>query len=584
MLSLSPARLRALALVLLSALTLLAPRAGSAEDAPLEPEDVVTVQVSGEPQLSGAFTLDGRGEIALEMVGKIRAAGLTAAQLRDRLDEELKKYLKLFEVTVAVTTRASSRVLVYGEVAHPGTIKIRSGEGLLDVLAAAGQPTPNADTTRISILRKESGKSEVVELEKLLQDPANTVPVKPGDIITVPPKSLRVFNIDGEVQAPGQKKLDDAPTLYAAIQLARPTDRVDWSRVVLRRRDSALPLTLDLARIRTGKAEDDLRLQEGDHVTVMSRYAGTVTVRGEVKSAGEKELNGPTHLWDLLLGPSGGLTERADRRRVQIVREGEKPLVFDLTLVESGLAQGDDPMQRLLPGDLVFVPTGTAVLRGEVKAQGEKPLGTTTNIWDFVMTAGGGLTDLADRLRVQVIRDGKVARTVNLDDVSSGRKRAEDPEYALLPGDVIFVPNDDANRFAIVGGVKRPGKYTARPGMTLLDALASAEGIAASASRQLVVIPASRFDEHGQLRDEHEPSKTVRLDDKTDPKALGLVVVDARKLLKGDPKENVAIQAGDRIIVPEETREPRKPGFFERVLRLVPLAGLMLGGGYYGGY
>ena len=42
---------------------------------------------------------------------------------------------------------------------------------------------------------------------------------------------------------------------------------------------------------------------------------------------------------------------------------------------------------------------------------------------------------------------------------------------------------------------------------------------------------------------------------KDDPAAYGLVVIDVKKLLKADPSQNVALNPGDQILVPE--KEPK---------------------------
>jgi protein involved in polysaccharide export with SLBB domain len=267
--------------------------------------------------------------------------------------------------------------------------------------------------------------------------------------------------------------------------------------------------------------------------------------------------------------------------------------------ISTGTRRSDDPKLQVLPGDVVFVPTGTAVLRGEVSTPGEKVLGNTRQLWDFVLSQGGGFTDKADRRRVQIIRDGKTVKSIDLTEVASGKRSADDPELEVLPGDTVFVPNDEQNRFVIVGGVKKPGSYSVKPGMTIFDALQAADSFSERASRKKIVIArAEQFGPDGKLitpvaaTDDKAPRKKSAKAE--NPEDLGLIVVDLKKLQSGDEKQNLAVRPGDRIFVPEEPPQDsrrRKPSFLESVTRLLPFASLLMGGygygigGYgYGGY
>lgn len=581
---------------------LLLPSAGAAatDEYAVQPEDVLAIRVSGEPALTKNYPVDEKGFVTIDdQVGKVRVSGLTTKQIQARLTDELKKYLKVFEVSVLVVGETGTRVLVYGEVAKPGMVKVRQGARLLDVLSEAGQPTAKADTKRISVTRRDSDKAETIDLDEAIKDPAKNVAIAPGDSVTVPSKSSQSVRVDGEVSSAVSIDLEEAGTAYAAILKAGPKTNADWTRVLLRRKESDLPLVLDLSKVRTGQIKDDLKLKEGDRLTVMSKFSGTATVRGEVTNPGEKDLNGETQLWDFILKSGGGFTDKADRKRVQVVRDGKPALTVDLVEISTGTRRSDDPKLQVLPGDVVFVPTGTAVLRGEVSTPGEKVLGNTRQLWDFVLSQGGGFTDKADRRRVQIIRDGKTVKTIDLTEVANGKRSADDPELEVLPGDTVFVPNDEQNRFVIVGGVKKPGSYSVKPGMTIFDALQSADSFSERASRKKIVIArAEQFGPDGKLitppaatADKSRGKKSAKAEN---PEDLGLIVVDLKKLQAGDEKQNLAVRPGDRIFVPEEPPQDsrqRKPSFLESVTRLLPFASLLMGGygygygfGGYGGY
>ena len=575
------------------------PDAGKKESTPstpgreeyvIQPEDSLSIRVTGEPALSTTYKLDEHGEIVMDMIGKVKLAGLTARQSEELLTRELSRFLKLFEVKVFPLGETGGKVLVYGEVFRQGSTRIRVGARLLDVLADVGGPKADADTKRISVSRKAGGKPEILDLDEVLKQPEKNVPIFTGDTITVPGKNVRSVRVDGEVRTPGLKSLEDARTAYAALRLAGPNSTADWSRVIIRKRNSSLPISLDLTKVRSGQLKDDFELEEGDEITLMSKFLGTARLAGEVKSPGEKDLNGATSVWDFILTAGGGLAERADRRKIQLIRDNKTTMV-DLTMIIDGRRRSDDPTLEIQPGDVVFVPIGLATLRGQVKTQGERPLGTTTQALDFILTAGGGFTEKSDRSKVQIIREGKLFRTLDLSE-SALEKSSDDANFELNSGDIIQVNNDEKNRFAIVGGVKKPGSYpVSAERLTLLDAIAQAEGFSErAAKKQIVVAPSgtsnAQADPKATAKPEEKSKKKAK--DEDELRAMGLVVVDYKKLLNGDPTQNVSIRPGDRILIPElppPDSRVRRPSFLESVMRMLPLASLLMGSpGYYGGY
>jgi polysaccharide export outer membrane protein len=625
-LSRSVRRFGLLALTVLAMLA--ASRAALAVDYKLQPDDTLSVTVSGEPDLSREYKIDDQGDISMPMAGKIHLADLTLKQAQDKIHGELKKFLKVFELAVRVVGDTGGKVAVYGEVAKPGPLKMRPGSKLLEVIRAAGDLTPSADRSHVSIARKGGSKSETIDLDSILSDPTLDVEIGMGDTITIPSKISRTVIVDGEVQNPGPKPLDSARTAFAAIKSANPTENVDWTHVTLRRKGSSVPLTLDLSAVRKGALKDDLELQEGDRLTVSSKFAGTATIRGEVNKVGEKDLNGKIQLPDFI-SSAGGFTDKADRRHVRIIRDGKEQVV-NLLAVETGEVRSDDPKLEVKPGDLIFVPQGTASIQGQVKNTGAKPIGEANHLPEFIAGAGGGFTEKADRTHVQIKRDGKVLRTVDLTAVESGEVSPDDATLEIQPGDVIIIPDDSKNRYSIVGGVEKPGSYRVEPGMTLLDALVPAGKFSERATYDKIVIaPANRLAPDGTLKlqekeraeakralqegpdgpdaqggdekpagdkkgrknekaDKNRDSEKGRDSGASDAKVTadekkladyGLTVVNYKKLAKGDLTQNVAIHPGDRILVPEKS--PQKEhrggvmgGFLGTVLRMMVPFGL----------
>jgi len=153
------------------------PRASAGAYA-LGPNDQLRVQVYNEPTISGDYTIDGAGFLAIPVAGRVRAMGLTPAQLERRIAAKLNNgMLKDARVTVQVSGYAP--FYIRGEVKKPGEFPYRPGLTLGDAVALAGGYTYRADESKAYIRAAGAG----VEVTRPLDvDP----PIAPGDNIRIP--------------------------------------------------------------------------------------------------------------------------------------------------------------------------------------------------------------------------------------------------------------------------------------------------------------------------------------------------------------------------------------------------------------
>ncbi len=93
---------------------------------------------------------------------------------------------------LVIVPEVQSRVVVMGQVGKPGSYYLAPGERLIDVLSAAGFPTPQAKTNEIGIIRQGEGKPTVtpVDLEKFKKgDMSQNPALLAGDVVYVPEKA-----------------------------------------------------------------------------------------------------------------------------------------------------------------------------------------------------------------------------------------------------------------------------------------------------------------------------------------------------------------------------------------------------------
>jgi polysaccharide export outer membrane protein len=116
-------------------------------------DDVLTISVWHEPDLSRTVPVRPDGQISLPLVGDMTAAGKTAVELQGELRVSLAKFVKDPEVNVIVSDIRSQRINVIGEVTKPGTFPLTQSMGVLDAVAQAGGLRDFAKKKNMYVLR-----------------------------------------------------------------------------------------------------------------------------------------------------------------------------------------------------------------------------------------------------------------------------------------------------------------------------------------------------------------------------------------------------------------------------------------------
>ena len=111
--------------------------------------DKLKVTVFGEKELSGTFEIDGSGNLAIPLIGKVPAKKMTVGVIEKDIIARLKKFLKSPQVTVQVLNYRPFYIL--GEIKKPGNYAYVSGISVLNAVAMAGGFTYRADKRDIVI-------------------------------------------------------------------------------------------------------------------------------------------------------------------------------------------------------------------------------------------------------------------------------------------------------------------------------------------------------------------------------------------------------------------------------------------------
>jgi polysaccharide biosynthesis/export protein len=166
------------------------PAAKNADPYQIGSDDELEIVVWNQPQLSGKVIVASDGTIAMPLIGRVPATGLTPDLLKADLEKRYARYVHGANVTVRVSDPASHVFYVIGEVNKPGAFKLHSGEVLSQALAEAGGFGEFADPSKIRILRHKETETVVLTVNYNVVrsggDVTADVPVEPGDTVSVP--------------------------------------------------------------------------------------------------------------------------------------------------------------------------------------------------------------------------------------------------------------------------------------------------------------------------------------------------------------------------------------------------------------
>jgi polysaccharide export outer membrane protein len=231
--------------------------------------DLLDIQVFEVPELSREIRVNESGFIAIPLIPtRIRAAGLTAFQLQDKLAELLQTngLVSSPQVTVNVKEQHSQPITVIGAVKSPMVIEAVRSTSLLEVLSTAGGIAPDAGNVVI-VTRNGSADAQAaadaanatgndtngggaeanppqtftISLDDLLNTGNSrfNIRVQGGDVVSVP--RAGIIYVVGAVPRPGgfvmQNDHQEVTTLKALALAGGVTSTAKTDKAVILRND-----------------------------------------------------------------------------------------------------------------------------------------------------------------------------------------------------------------------------------------------------------------------------------------------------------------------------------------------------------
>jgi polysaccharide export outer membrane protein len=241
--------------------------------------DVLTVTVFNQPQLSGKFGVEADGTLAFPLLGRLAVGGLSIRAVEDEIRRRLAGgYVKDPHVSVTMEQYRSQQIFVMGEVQRPGSLQFTGAMTLIEALARAGSTTEKAGAEAV-IVRSHAADSAPpaspaaveganadtihVNLRSLQTgELTQNIALRPGDTVFVP-RAETVFVL-GQVRNAGEFVLRSGMTVRQVLALAGGmTERGSSRRVQIIRTVAGKEVTTDV-NLQT-------KVQPGDTIMVRER-------------------------------------------------------------------------------------------------------------------------------------------------------------------------------------------------------------------------------------------------------------------------------------------------------------------------
>jgi len=588
----------------------------------LGPGDKLTIRLRGARNADRQVEIDRQGELALEELPPLPAAGLTLGELKQVLAESVAARFLDTDAFVSLASIREIPVSVSGAVRQPGTIRTTSLATIMDALTAAGGIAEMGSLRSILIISSD-GRSRAIDLYDLLlggTGEASRTRLQAGDRLHVPPIGPTIA-ISGAVKRAGIFELAageatvtlDEAMIFAAGPLYPGAEAVSLARLTAEGMEQTLPLDTgqslrdgDLVLFRIPQPVSTGRLE----VSGYSGSKGAVPLDQAVSLARLLRLPGvilpDTYPWlgvierrpqpsgnpqYLPFAPNAVIAGTADRRlqdrdRVILFRADRFPLIEPEPKEastrndanEPDATAATEPEQPPLPPSLVSLIRGLEIdVDGPVQRLGRYPVAAPISGSAMLLLAGG-------------VQAGANAGAANLI-VAGGRSQdlslPELETVMLDPGDALRLNGAEAplpRSVRITGAVINPGRYVVQPGEHLSSLIERAGGLTREAFPDGAVFTRAserrREAERNQqaareldqaaarvLATAEKPDRELvemshRLaNELRDTRSLGRITVEADpEILISRPDLDPLLQDGDSVFFPERSLTVRVSG------------------------
>lgn len=296
---------------------------GVSGDYKIGPGDELAIEVVNLPELCLNLEVSNSGAINMPLVGRLRTADLTAAELEQELVDQLRKknLVRNPQVLVDVVEYVAKPIFILGEVDKAGEYIMSQQLTLMDAILIAGGLDISAG--RYGYLHRRLGYAE--------EDDAPVASVPSED-----PRTKPLFNT-----LKGSNRL--VPGILENPEIATPGTEV---------------ISVDLAPLKKGGVlTENILLRKGDVFIIPRVNPEVMYVIGDVRRPGAHELRAEESLMvTQAVAASGGPSETAKTKDGVLVRYDVDGNRVQRRVDFRAILRGQQPDFKVLPNDIIFIP------------------------------------------------------------------------------------------------------------------------------------------------------------------------------------------------------------------------------------
>lgn len=226
------------------------------------PNDVLDVDVYGEPDLSASYEVTSDGTLVMPFADPMSVKGLSTTQIAEVVTNRyLEGILINPQVTVRVAEHRSQQVEVYGAVKNPGRYYLEGPTKLTEILGSAGWIDAQKSSRHV-VIRRQTGEAVALSIDEVMKGGEANLPLRGGDVVSV--EEGQVVYVGGEVEQAGPVVFSEGLTvMQALLKAGGPSETARLRGAYVMRDGERLPI--NLKRVSDGR-ESDLVMRPGDQL------------------------------------------------------------------------------------------------------------------------------------------------------------------------------------------------------------------------------------------------------------------------------------------------------------------------------
>lgn len=159
------------------------------------PGDSINIQIANNPQLGGTQVIRVEGAITMPWVDKVKVAGLSPSQIRDKLEILLSPYIRDCAVQVVPIRIVSKRIYIFARdlngALQTQALPVTGDMTLIDLFTAIGGVPVLADDCHVKVIRGDPVRPKILNInvrDMVLNGyTGGNIQMLPDDIVYLPP-------------------------------------------------------------------------------------------------------------------------------------------------------------------------------------------------------------------------------------------------------------------------------------------------------------------------------------------------------------------------------------------------------------